>query len=99
MPLSLAHAGGLAAVVRCWFASKPIALLDGSWDRSRAAALLDRCTLASLVPTQLADLLSDPAWRPPARLRAVTQAQAAEAARAVLPRPLHTTDWLLPEAA
>lgn len=71
VPLSLAHAGGLAAVVRCWHARKPIELLDGDWDRARAAALLERCTLASLVPTQLADLLSDPAWRPASRLRAV----------------------------
>ena len=29
------------------------------------------CTLASLVPTQLAALLDDPAWRPPPTLRAV----------------------------
>ncbi len=71
VPLSLAHAGGLAAIVRCWYARKPIELLDGAWDRARAAALLERCTLASLVPTQLADLLSDPAWRPGRRLRAV----------------------------
>ncbi len=89
--LSLAHAGGLSAVVRCYLADKPIALLEGGWDRARAAALLEDlasgrpavrqtaeakagnngCTLASLVPTQLADLLSDPAWRPPRALRAV----------------------------
>jgi O-succinylbenzoic acid--CoA ligase len=71
VPLSLAHAGGLAAIVRCWAARKPIELLDGDWDRARAAALLERCTIASLVPTQLADLLSDPAWQPPSKLRAV----------------------------
>lgn len=71
VPLSLAHAGGLAAVVRCWLARRPVELLDGDWDRARAAALLERCTLASLVPTQLADLLADPGWRPPGRLRAV----------------------------
>lgn len=71
VPLSLAHAGGLAAIVRCWHARKPIELLDGDWDRGRAAALLERCTLASLVPTQLADLLADPAWRPSPKLRAV----------------------------
>lgn len=35
----------------------------------------------------------------PARLRAVTQPQVAEAARAVLAPPTHTTGWLLPEAA
>jgi o-succinylbenzoate synthase len=71
VPLSLAHAGGFAAVVRCWYAQKPIVLLEGDWDPARAQALLAQCTLASLVPTQLADLLADPAWRPPANLRAV----------------------------
>jgi O-succinylbenzoic acid--CoA ligase len=35
------------------------------------ARRLDGCTLASLVPTQLAALLDDPAWRPPPGLRAV----------------------------
>jgi zinc protease len=35
----------------------------------------------------------------PARLRAVTLAQATEAARAVLGAPRATTGWLLPEAA
>ncbi len=69
--LSLAHAGGLAAVMRCELAGKPIALLEGDWDRAQAAALLEQCTLASLVPTQLADLLADPSWRPPRTLRAV----------------------------
>lgn len=49
-------------------------------------------TLAIGLPAEVVEF-----W--PARLRAVTQAQAAEAARAVLPRPLHTTGWLLPEAA
>jgi len=69
--LSTAHAGGLAIVVRCHAAGKPLALLDGDFDRGRCAALLADCTLASLVPTQLAALLDDPAWRPPPRLRAV----------------------------
>lgn len=71
LALPLAHAGGLAVIVRCRAAGRPIALLDGGWDRARAAALLADCTLASLVPTQLAALLDDPAWRPPPRLRAV----------------------------
>ena len=35
----------------------------------------------------------------PARLRAVTPPQVAEAVRAVLSRPTHSTGWLLPEAA
>lgn len=83
VPLSLAHAGGLAAIVRCWYARKPLELLDGDWDRARAAALLERCTLASLVPTQLADLLADPAWRPSPRLRAVLLGGAA-ASRSLL---------------
>jgi o-succinylbenzoate---CoA ligase len=69
--LSLAHAGGLAVVVRCLAARRPVVLLDHDFDRAAVAALLERCTLASLVPTQLAALLDDPAWRPPARLRAV----------------------------
>ena len=34
------------------------------------AAGLARCTLASLVPAQLAGLLDDDAWRPPPQLRA-----------------------------
>jgi O-succinylbenzoic acid--CoA ligase len=71
LALSLAHAGGLSIVIRCLAARRPIALCDGDFDRDAVAALLERCTLASLVPTQLAALLDDPAWRPPARLRAV----------------------------
>ncbi len=71
LALSLAHAGGLSIVVRCLAARRPIALCEGDFDRAAAAALLARCTLASLVPTQLAALLDDPAWRPPIRLRAV----------------------------
>jgi O-succinylbenzoic acid--CoA ligase len=69
--LSLAHAGGLSIVVRCLAARRPIALCDREFDRGLVAALLERCTLASLVPAQLAALLDDPAWRPPAPLRAV----------------------------
>jgi O-succinylbenzoic acid--CoA ligase len=71
LALSLAHAGGLSIVIRCLAARRPIALCDRDFDRDTVAALLERCTLASLVPTQLAALLDDPAWRPPARLRAV----------------------------
>ena len=68
--LSLAHAGGLAVVVRCLVARKPI-VLAAAFDRDTLIPLLEGSTLASLVPTQLAALLDDPAWRPPARLRAL----------------------------
>lgn len=71
LALSLAHAGGLSIAIRCLAARRPIALCEGDFDRAAVAALLERCTLASLVPTQLAALLDDPAWRPPPRLRAV----------------------------
>lgn len=71
LALSLAHAGGLSIALRCLAARRPIALCDRDFDRDTVAALLERCTLASLVPAQLAALLDDPAWRPPARLRAV----------------------------
>jgi O-succinylbenzoic acid--CoA ligase len=71
LALSLAHAGGLSIVVRCLAARRPIVLCDHDFDRTAIAALLARCTLASLVPTQLDALLDDPAWRPPPRLRAV----------------------------
>jgi O-succinylbenzoic acid--CoA ligase len=71
LALSLAHAGGLSIVIRCLAGRRPIALCDHDFDRARVAHLLERCTLASLVPAQLAGLLDDPAWRPPARLRAV----------------------------
>ncbi len=71
LALSLAHAGGLSIVVRCLAARRTIVLCDHDFERDLVARLLERCTLASLVPTQLAALLDDPAWRPPAQLRAV----------------------------
>ena len=71
LALSLAHAGGLSIVIRCLAGRRPIMLCERDFDRAHVAALLERCTLASLVPTQLTALLDDPAWRPPARLRAV----------------------------
>jgi O-succinylbenzoic acid--CoA ligase len=71
LALSLAHAGGLSIVIRCLAGRRPIALCDHDFDRARVAQMLERCTLASLVPAQLASLLDDPAWQPPARLRAV----------------------------
>lgn len=69
--LSLAHAGGLSIVIRCLAARRPVALCDRDFDRDLVARLLERCTLASLVPTQLVALLDDRSWRPPAGLRAV----------------------------
>ncbi|HEX4418162.1 MAG TPA: AMP-binding protein [Kofleriaceae bacterium] len=71
LALSMAHAGGLSIVIRCLAGRRPIALCDHDFDRDRTAARLARSSLASLVPTQLAALLDDPAWHPPAGLRAV----------------------------
>jgi len=71
LALSLAHAGGLSIVIRCLAARRPIVLCDHDFDRDLVVHRLARCTLASLVPAQLAALLDDPAWRPPAGLRAV----------------------------
>jgi O-succinylbenzoic acid--CoA ligase len=71
LALSLAHAGGLSIVIRCLAGRRPIALCDHEFDRDVVAARLARCTLASLVPAQLAALLDDDAWRPPAGLRAL----------------------------
>lgn len=64
--LPLAHAGGLSIVIRCRFAGVPCVLA-----RDPAALTRERATLVSLVPAQLAQLLANPAWRPPASLRAV----------------------------
>jgi O-succinylbenzoic acid--CoA ligase len=66
LALSTAHAGGLAVVVRCLAARRAFVLAGDS-----LADSLARCTLASLVPTQLAQLLDDPAWVPPPQLRAI----------------------------
>jgi O-succinylbenzoic acid--CoA ligase len=85
LALSLAHAGGLSIVVRCLAARRPIVLCDHEFDRERVARQLERCTIASLVPTQLAALLDDETWRPPAGLRAVLLG-GAPAPRALLER-------------
>jgi O-succinylbenzoic acid--CoA ligase len=82
LALPMAHAGGLAVLARCDSARVPVVLLEGDFDRAKCAALLEDCTLVSLVPTQLAALLDDPNWRPPAKLRAVLLGGAAA------PRPL-----------
>lgn len=71
LALPVAHAGGLSVVLRCLAAHKPIVLHEGEFSAPAVAELLESCTLASLVPTQLAALLDDPAWRPPRQLRAV----------------------------
>ncbi len=68
LALSTAHSGGLAVVARCTAAGVPIELLERDADLATALA---RCTLASLVPAQLVQLLADPAWRSPPGLRAV----------------------------
>ena len=80
LALSTAHAGGLAVVVRCRAAGYPVVLVEEAADLDAALAC---ATLASLVPTQLAQLLDDPAWRPASTLRAVLLGGAA-APRALL---------------
>jgi O-succinylbenzoic acid--CoA ligase len=62
--LPLAHTGGLSIVMRCLLAGRRVILGED-------AQAIAGATLASLVPTQLAALLEDPAWRPPSQLRAV----------------------------
>jgi o-succinylbenzoate---CoA ligase len=58
--LPLAHVSGLAIVVRCLAARRPIALAtDPRPAAIAAAAAAGRATLASLVPAQLAALLDD----------------------------------------
>ena len=71
LALSLAHAGGLSIVVRCLVGRRPLVLHEGDFERHAIAGALERTTLASLVPTQLAALLDDPAWCPLPGLRAV----------------------------
>ena len=78
-------------VVRCLAARLPIVLHEGDFDAAaiRAADRDSACTLASLVPTQLAALLDDPAWRPPrapARRAARRRGRAARSDRAALAR-------------
>jgi O-succinylbenzoic acid--CoA ligase len=57
--LPLAHAGGLAIVMRCLIARHPLVLHEGDFEPTAVAELAAarRATLASLVPTQLAALL------------------------------------------
>lgn len=67
LALPLAHAGGLAIVVRGLIARKPIVLVQRDSDLS---LMLKRATLASFVPAQLATLVAESATPPP-KLRAV----------------------------
>ncbi|HKE18781.1 MAG TPA: AMP-binding protein [Kofleriaceae bacterium] len=99
--LPLSSVGGLSILSRCLRARSTAVLVDPS-PRFDAAAIArqierDRVTLASLVPTMLVRLLDlSPAWRPPARLRAVLLG-GAPASDALLARaaarglPVHTT--------
>jgi O-succinylbenzoic acid--CoA ligase len=67
--LPLAHAGGLTVALRALHARRPLILCEGAFDPMRVARLgvIARATLASLVPTQLDDLLTAnvvlPPWR------------------------------------
>ncbi len=85
LALPLAHVGGLAIVIRCLVARRPLVVTASGLDPERLAATLDRhrVTLASLVPTQLDALLALPAWRPPPTLRAVLVGGAAAAPKLV----------------
>lgn len=98
LTMPLAHVGGLSVLVRCLAARRTIVLgAQGSFD---PAAFLDvvarhRVTLASLVPTQLAQLVRAEA-QSPASVRAVLLGGAA-CPSSVLERaldlghPIHTT--------
>ncbi len=83
--LPLAHSGGLAAVIRCLVARKPLVLVETSgpqvgpqpgpqarpqWPLAEALAA-SATTWTSLVPTQLTALLDDETWQPPPSLRGV----------------------------
>jgi len=73
LALPLGHVGGLAIVVRCLAARRPIVLGDVH------ALAHPAVTLASLVPAQLTAFLDDPAARPGPRLRAILLGGAAAA--------------------
>ncbi len=66
------HVGGFAIHARAYCSGARIALFDGRWDcrRFAAACVRERATLASLVPTQVHDLV-DGNVAAPACLRAV----------------------------
>ncbi len=77
--LPIAHVGGLSILTRCLLARSAVVVPRevARGQRLDVAALIraldeDRVTLVSLVPTQLEWLLvHEPAWQPPAHLRAI----------------------------
>ncbi|MBK7538494.1 MAG: AMP-binding protein [Myxococcales bacterium] len=70
--LSLAAAGGLAALVRSLVARRPVALVEEHERWPLPQALAESCaTQVSLVPAQLWDLLSDERFTAPPALRAI----------------------------
>jgi O-succinylbenzoic acid--CoA ligase len=77
LSLPVAHVGGLSVVTRCLLARRAVVLGPPPGLTPRAIEALietierDRVTLLSLVPAQLQALLDrEPAWRPPAAVRA-----------------------------
>ncbi len=82
--LSPASAGGLGVVVRALLAGHAV-IHAGSALGPALADAMHGCTLASLVPAQLVQLLEDRSWTPEPRLRAVLVG-GATAPRALLSR-------------
>jgi len=77
LSLPVAHVGGLSVVTRCLLARRavvlgpPPGLAPSAIEALIEAVERDRVTLLSLVPAQLQALLErQPAWRPPAAVRA-----------------------------
>ena len=70
LALSLAHVGGLNVVLRCLVAGKPV-VLTPTLAALGAALQTGAVTLASVVPTQVQDLLQVPAWRVAPNVRAL----------------------------
>jgi O-succinylbenzoic acid--CoA ligase len=91
--LPLAHAGGLAIIVRCLAARRTVVLHEGDPDASAIArlAIARRATLASLVPAQLTEL-ADPLRAAPLRAVLLGGAAASPAQLATAgDLPVHTT--------
>ena len=70
LSLPLSHVGGLGILWRCWLGGAAIALPETPGDLAAALQRYPCATHLSVVPTQLARLLDDPAFPPPS-LRAV----------------------------
>ncbi len=81
LALSPAHVGGLNVVLRCLTAGKPV-VLTPTLAQLGAALQTGAVTLASVVPTQVQDLLQDPSWHIAPNVRAILLGGAAA------PRPL-----------